>query len=138
MIFFFHAWTTNVPEFHSGWFIESFCSQTLIVFIIRTRRLPFWKSHPSKLLTWCTLGAIALAIAIPYIPVCDSWFGLVPLPWIYFPWLVAEMTAYILLCELAKWWFYKKLWHPAQIVPIGAPVPAKKILKTEKASSSRN
>ena len=138
MIFFFHAWTNNVPEFHSGWFIESFCSQTLIVFIIRTRRLPFWKSHPSKLLTWCTLGAIALAIAIPYIPVCDSWFGLVPLPWIYFPWLVAEMAAYILLCELAKWWFYKKLWHPAQIVPIGAPVPAKKILKAEKASSSRN
>lgn len=119
MIFFFHAWTNNVPEFHSGWFIESFCSQTLIVFIIRTRRLPFWKSRPSRLLTWCTLGAIALAIAIPYIPVCDGWFGLVPLSWIYFPWLIAEMAAYILLCELAKWWFYKKLWHPAVTIPIG-------------------
>ncbi|MBR4399890.1 MAG: magnesium-translocating P-type ATPase [Aeriscardovia sp.] len=132
MIFFFHAWTNNVPEFHSGWFIESFCSQTLIVFIIRTRRLPFWKSRPSRLLTWCTLGAIALAIAIPYIPVCDGWFGLVPLPAIYFPWLVAEMAAYILLCELAKWWFYKKLWHPAPTVPIGG-YPAAKIRRKRRS-----
>lgn len=126
MIFFFHAWTNNVPLFHSGWFVESFCSQTLIVFIIRTRKLPFWKSHPSKLLTWCTLGAIALSIAIPYIPCCDAWFGLVPLPWIYYPWLVLEMVAYVVLCELAKWWFYKKLWSPAPIRPIGQDVPAKK------------
>ena len=137
MIFFFHAWTNNVPEFHSGWFIESFCSQTLIVFIIRTRRLPFWKSRPSRLLTWCTLGAIGLAIAIPYIPVCNGWFGLVPLPGIYFPWLLAEMCAYILLCELAKWLFYKKLWHPAVTVPLGQyPEPkAKKIAKLTKSQN---
>ncbi|MBO6050124.1 MAG: cation transporting ATPase C-terminal domain-containing protein, partial [Aeriscardovia sp.] len=108
-----------------------------IVFIIRTRRLPFWKSHPSRLLTWCTLGAIGLAIAIPYIPVCDGWFGLVPLPGIYFPWLLAEMCAYVLLCELAKWLFYKKLWHPAVTVPIGQ-YPEPKAKKVAKLTKSQN
>lgn len=105
MLGIFHS---SVPEFQTAWFVESMCTQTLIVFVIRTRRIPFWKSRPSSLLTWFTIGAIILAAVMPYIPFCDTWFGLTPLPLTFYGALVLMLAVYMVLCELGKLWFYKR------------------------------
>lgn len=104
MLWVFHA---GVAEFQTAWFVESMCTQTLIVFIIRTRRVPFWESRPSGLLTWFTIGAIIVAAVMPYVPFCDQWFALVPLPWTFFIALAVMCIVYMALCEWAKAWFYR-------------------------------
>ena len=55
--------------FQTAWFVESLCTQTLVVFVIRTRQSPFWKSKPGKYLLISSLSVVATAIIIPYTPV---------------------------------------------------------------------
>ena len=66
--------------FRSGWFVESLTTQTLVIFVIRTRRVPFFKSRPSRPLLVATLGCAALGVAIPYIGPLAHLFGFQPLP----------------------------------------------------------
>ena len=66
--------------FQSGWFVESLTTQTLVIFVIRTRRVPFFKSRPSQPLLIATLGCAALGVAIPYIPPIAHLLGFEPLP----------------------------------------------------------
>ncbi len=106
MLFVFNAWT-NEGLFQTAWFIESLCSQTLVVLIIRTRRVPFYKSKPSKYLAAMLLFVIASAIIIPYTPV-NAFFGFVPPPPEYFLALVGILSVYALLAEAVKSWFYKR------------------------------
>jgi hypothetical protein len=106
MLFVFNAWT-NEGLFQTGWFIESLCSQTLVVLIIRTRRVPFYKSKPSKYLALMLLAVIVSAVIIPYTPV-NVFFGFVPLPPTYFLALAGILGAYALLAESVKSWFYKR------------------------------
>jgi Mg2+-importing ATPase len=106
MLFVFNAWT-NEGLFQTGWFIESLCSQTLVVLIIRTRRVPFYKSKPSKYLAIMLLFVIIAAITIPYTPV-NTFFGFVPPPPTYFLALAVILGAYALLAEAVKSWFYKR------------------------------
>ena len=54
--------------FRSGWFVESLTTQTLVIFVIRTRRVPFFKSRPSRPLLTATLACAAFGVALPYIP----------------------------------------------------------------------
>jgi hypothetical protein len=106
MLFVFNAWT-NEGLFQTAWFIESLCSQTLVVLIIRTRRAPFYKSKPSKYLAIMLLIVISSAIIIPYTPV-NAFFGFVPPPPAYFLALAGILGAYALLAEAVKSWFYKR------------------------------
>jgi len=106
MLFVFNAWS-NESLFQTAWFIESLCSQTLVVLIIRTRRVPFYKSKPSKYLTMMLLSVISFAIIVPYTPV-GAFFGFMPPPPAFFLALVGILGAYALLAEGITRWFYKR------------------------------
>jgi Mg2+-importing ATPase len=106
MLFIFNAWT-NAALFQTAWFIESLCSQTLVVLIIRTRKVPFYKSRPSKYLVLMLFSVISFAIIVPYTPV-GAFFGFVPPPPAFYLALAGILGAYALLAETVKKWFYKR------------------------------
>ncbi|WP_199485974.1 cation-translocating P-type ATPase [Micromonospora haikouensis] len=88
-------------EFRTGWFVESLATQTLVVFAIRTRASPFWRSRPSRPLLVAALAAVAVAWLIPYLPVAGP-LGFSPLPPLFVPVVAALTVAYLGLVELAK------------------------------------
>jgi len=96
--------------FQTAWFIESLCSQTLVVLIIRTRKVPFYKSKPSKYLAIMLLSVISFAIIVPYTPV-GEFFDFVPPPPAFYLALAGILGAYALLAETVKKWFYKHNAH---------------------------
>jgi Mg2+-importing ATPase len=106
MLFVFNAWI-NAGLFQTAWFIESLCSQTLVVLIIRTRRVPFYKSKPSNYLAIMLLAVISFAIIVPYTPV-GTFFGFVPPPPTFYLALAGILGAYAVLAETVKRWFYKR------------------------------
>ena len=93
--------------FQTAWFIESLCSQILVVFIIRTRRKPFWESKPSRYLVISAVGILAFALILPFTPL-GAVFGFVAPPPLFFFALLLLLTAYLVLAELVKNWFYKR------------------------------
>ena len=92
-------------EFRTGWFVESLATQTLIIFAIRTRKVPFFRSRPAGLLTVTTLSVIAIGIALTLSPLAHS-LGFTTLPWQFFAALVGLTVAYLVLVELTKSVFY--------------------------------
>lgn len=105
MLFVFHA---AAPEFRSGWFIESIATQTLIVFAIRTRRVPFLRSRPAPVLVATVLAAIVVGAVLPYTPV-SALLGFTPLPAPFFLALVGMLIVYLVLVELAKLWYFRRV-----------------------------
>ena len=93
--------------FHSGWFVESLITQTLIVHIIRTRKIPFVQSWPSPMLLFTTLCVIAAAVWLPYSPLA-TWLGMVPLPLSYWIWITGFMVVYAVATHRVKVWFYNR------------------------------
>ena len=95
----------NVPArqalFQSGWFIEGLASQTLIVHLIRTRRIPFLQSTASAPVLLLTTAIVALGVALPFLPI-GRVLGMVPPPVTYFPWLVITLVAYVALVQVVK------------------------------------
>lgn len=85
--------------FQSGWFVEGLLSQTLIVHMIRTRKVPFVQSCASWPVMLMTFSIMAIGICVPFTSFGSS-IGLVPLPWSYFPWLVCILLSY---CILTQW-----------------------------------
>ena len=94
-------------RFQSGWFVESLCTQTLVIFVLRTRRVPFWRSRPSRPLLVTTLACVALAVLIPYTPVAAS-LGFTSLPAAFLLALAAMVVTYLILVESAKRLFYRR------------------------------
>jgi Mg2+-importing ATPase len=95
--------------FQTGWFVESLLTQTLIIHVIRTNKIPFIQSRASWPLIM-TSGAIMLVgIGLPYSPI-GLWLGFVPLPMLYWPLLVATLVLYVLLTQMAKVWLIRELW----------------------------
>jgi Mg2+-importing ATPase len=94
--------------FQTAWFIESLVTQTLVIFAIRTRRSPFWKSKPGKLLTVSSLSIVAFALIVPYTFLGDTYFSFVQPPPAFFAVLAALVVAYLLLAETVKNWFYRR------------------------------
>lgn len=108
MWYFFGARTpASQSLFQSGWFIEGLLSQTLIVHIIRTRRLPFVESRASAPLTILTLAVMLAGLVIPF-TAFGSTLGLGPLPAAYFGWLVLILISYVALAQMVKNWFAQK------------------------------
>jgi Mg2+-importing ATPase len=87
--------------------MESICTQTLVVFVIRTRVVPFYKSRPSGLLTFTTLLIVVIACILPF-TVIGSIFGFVRPPLAFFVVLAGLVLGYIVIVELVKGWFYRK------------------------------
>ncbi len=108
LFFFFKA---NSPAhqsfFQSGWFIEGLLSQTLIVHMIRTTKIPFIQSWATVPVITLTLAIMILGIYIPFSPLADA-LKMQPLPWIYFPFLIVILIAYCILTQLIKVWFIRK------------------------------
>ena len=106
--FFFKA---NSPEhqgfFQTGWFIESLLSQTLIIHMIRTRRIPFIQSWATAPVLALTTAIMAIGIYLPFSPLAGA-FKLEPMPFIFFPWLLGILIAYCILTQLIKGWFINK------------------------------
>ncbi len=101
----------TLPEqqafFQSGWFIEGLLSQTLIVHMIRTRKIPFIQSRASMPVMLATFSIMAIGILIPF-TAFGAQLGFVPLPMSYFPWLVAILLSYCILTQLIKTWYMKR------------------------------
>ncbi len=93
--------------FQSGWFIEGLLSQTLIVHMIRTRRIPFIQSNAAWPLMLMTFAIMGIGIAIPFTSF-GSYIGLMPLPMSYFPWLIATLLCYCVLTQLIKMWYIRR------------------------------
>jgi Mg2+-importing ATPase len=93
--------------FHSGWFVESLLTQTLIVHVIRTNRIPFLQSRASWQLTLTTLLVIAAACALPY-SALGAYIGLLPLPLSFWPWMAATMLAYATVTHAMKTVFIRR------------------------------
>lgn len=93
--------------FQSGWFVESLLTQTLIVHIIRTRRIPFFQSRASAPMILTTLAVMAIGVWLPYSPFA-GFLGLVPLPAIYWLWIAGFLTTYSVLTHKVKRLFLKR------------------------------
>lgn len=104
MWYVFHA---SSELFHTGWFVESLFTQVLVVYIIRTNKIPFIQSRPSRALIWTTLGILLLAAIIPYTPL-TRFLGFTPLPLTFFLILMIMVVLYLILAQIVKNWFIKK------------------------------
>jgi Mg2+-importing ATPase len=104
LLFIFNA---QASLFQTAWFIESICTQTLIIFVIRTRVVPFYRSRPSKLLVGSTFLIVSVACILPF-TVLGSIFGFVHPPLSFFGMLAGLVIGYLILVEIAKRWFYRK------------------------------
>ncbi|VVB73926.1 putative copper-exporting P-type ATPase A [uncultured archaeon] len=105
MIFVFNA---SASLFQTAWFMESLCTQTMIIFIIRTRR-PFYQSRPGLLLAVSSLLVVAAAMALPYTPL-GAYFGFTPPPMDFLLVLAGFVVVYLGLVEFFKARFYRE--HP--------------------------
>jgi P-type Mg2+ transporter len=111
MIWVFHA---HAPLFRSGWFVESLATQSLIIFAIRTRRIPFFHSRPSTPLTLATMICVAVGAVLPFTALAHV-LGFVPLPASFLGALAAMILIYLALVELGKRHFYR-------VGPHGPPI----------------
>jgi Mg2+-importing ATPase len=107
MLFIFNALTpAQASLFQSGWFVESFWTEVLVIFVIRTRRFPFVLSRPGKWLTILTISAVAFGTILPF-TVLGSFLGFTALPPHYWLLLVLMVATYLLLVDAGKVFFYK-------------------------------
>jgi P-type Mg2+ transporter len=94
------------PLFHTGWFVESLATQTLVLFVIRTAGNPL-RSHPSRPLTITTVAVVLVGTLLPYTPLA-SILGFTPLPPLYFVFLLGTIVTYLLLVQVGKRWLMSR------------------------------
>ncbi len=98
------------PLFQTAWFLESLSTQMFVIFVIRTRKTPFYKSKPSRFLLISSLSVVGFASIMPFTPL-GALFGFVTPPLTFFLVLAGLIGAYLTLVEIVKNWFYKKYTH---------------------------
>jgi len=101
------VFAADASLFQTAWFIESICTQTLVIFVIRTRLVPFYDSRPSRPLIISTVLIVLVACILPF-TVIGSLFGFVRPPLIFYGVMAGLVVGYIILVELVKRWFYQK------------------------------
>jgi Mg2+-importing ATPase len=101
----FHA---SAKEFHTAWFVESLSTQTLVIFVIRTRRIPFFKSRPSTPLLLSTLACATTGIVLPYTGVARV-LGFTPLPWTFMAVLAGMIVTYLALVQVGVARFFRPI-----------------------------
>jgi len=110
MLYVFDCWAPGrAALFQTGWFVESLMTQTLIIHVIRTNKIPFLQSRASWALTATTLAIMAAGVLLPYSPLAPA-LGFVQLPPLFWPILLATLAAYVCLTQLIKTWLLRKQW----------------------------
>lgn len=104
MLWVFHA---GESLFQTAWFVESLATQSLVIFVIRTRRVPFFRSRPSRPLLIATLAVAGLGVALPFVPPLARLLGFIPLPATFLGILALMIVTYLLLVETGKRWFFR-------------------------------
>jgi P-type Mg2+ transporter len=113
MIFVFHA---SGSLFQTAWFTESLATQSLVIFAIRTRRVPFLRSRPGSALVLGTIGSVVVSVGLPFTPLATL-FGFTPLPAGFLAILAAMVVVYLALVELGKSFFFGRR-PPQPALPI--------------------
>ena len=106
MLSVFNCWD-NPTLFHTGWFIESLFTQTLIIHVIRTNKIPFFQSWASWPLILTSIIIVAVGAWLTVSPLADT-LGFVPLPPLYWGLLAIILVCYVVLTQLVKTWFYRR------------------------------
>ena len=110
MLYVFGCWDpAKAALFQTGWFVESLVTQTLIIHVIRTNRIPFLQSRASWPMLATTLGVMAVGMWLPFSLVAGA-LGFVPLPPLYWPFLAATIASYLVLTQLVKTWLLRRAW----------------------------
>ena len=117
MLYVFKCWDTSTPAaaahsaslFQTGWFVESLLTQTLIIHVIRTNKIPFLQSRPSWPVMVMSLVIMAVGVAIPFSPL-GRYLGFTTLPPLYWPLLALTLVCYVLLTQGVKMWLLRRKW----------------------------
>jgi P-type Mg2+ transporter len=106
MLYVFNCWN-NPALFHTGWFVESLFTQTLIIHVIRTNKIPFIQSRASWPLIITSLVIVAVGAWLTVSPLANT-LGFVALPPLYWVYLAIMLLAYVVLTQVVKTWFFRK------------------------------
>ena len=106
MLYVFDGWN-NPALFQTGWFVESLLTQTLIIHIIRTAKVPFLESRASTPLVVTSVIICAIGILLPFIPIGQV-LTFTPLPMLYWPILAGFLLGYAIITQLVKVWFVRR------------------------------
>ena len=117
MLYVFDCWDVSTPQaaahsaslFQTGWFVESLLTQTLIIHVIRTNKIPFLQSRASWPVMVMSLLIMAIGVAIPFSPV-GRYLGFTTLPPLYWPLLAVTLLCYVLLTQGVKMWLLRRKW----------------------------
>jgi len=106
MLYVFNSWH-NPALFHTGWFVESLFTQTLIIHVIRTNKIPFIQSRASWPLIVTSIIIVAVGAWLTVSPLAGT-LGFVPLPSLYWMLLAIMLLGYMILTQVVKTWFYRR------------------------------
>ena len=106
MLYVFNCWD-NPALFHTGWFVESLFTQTLIIHVIRTNKIPFLQSWASWPLIVTSIVIVTVGALLTVSPLADA-LGFVPLSPLYWLLLAIILVCYVVLTQLIKSWFYRR------------------------------
>jgi Mg2+-importing ATPase len=110
MLWVFKCWDpSRASLFQTGWFVESLMTQTLIIHVIRTNKIPFLQSRASRALTATTLAIMAFGMWLPYSPLASA-LGFAHLSRMYWPILMLTLLGYVGLTQIIKVWLLRKHW----------------------------
>ena len=110
MLYIFNCWDPSRARlFQTGWFVESLMTQTLIIHVIRTNKIPFLQSRASWALTATTVSIMAFGMWLPYSPLASA-LGFTHLPRMYWPILMLTLLGYVGLTQIIKVWLLRKQW----------------------------
>jgi len=104
----FAVFKLPAAAFQTGWFLESLATQTFVIYIIRTKKLPFIESMPSRSLMISTVVFVGIGWLLPYTSI-GNYFGFYPLPLVVLLSIVIVVCLYLISVEIAKRVFYKKV-----------------------------
>ena len=110
MLYVFHCWDPpRASLFQTGWFVESLMTQTLIIHVIRTNKIPFLQSRASTALTATSACIMAFGVWLPYSPMASA-LGFTQLPGLYWPILLLTLFGYLFLTQMIKVTLLRKHW----------------------------
>lgn len=112
MLYLFKCWTADeyhTSLFQTGWFVESLMTQTLIIHVIRTNKIPFIQSRASLAMILTSAGIMGIGAWLPYSPLASS-LGLTGLPALYWPILLVTLLCYVGLTQFVKVWLLRRQW----------------------------
>jgi Mg2+-importing ATPase len=110
MLYVFHCWDpSRAGLFQTGWFVESLMTQTLIIHVIRTKKIPFLEGRASWPLTITTVLIMGIGMWLPFSPLAAT-LGFVHLPLLYWPILFFTLLCYVVLTQLVKMWLLRRSW----------------------------